>query len=83
MKDAETADPSMLEAISSLQGMMPHLMEGWTDVTIMLVITAFLLPWGTFAFTLLYRDIVKYVPAALKPEITESNFQHAEEREAS
>jgi hypothetical protein len=51
------SDPTVRQLISTMQGMAPELAHGWTDATVMLAVTALLLPLGTFAFTLLYRDI--------------------------
>lgn len=83
-KDMQTTtDPMALEAFTSLQRAIPSIAHSWTDLTFVLIITALLLPWGTFAFTLLYRDILKHAPVSLKPEIKEANFQQAAEREAS
>jgi hypothetical protein len=42
-----------------LQSYLPDLAKTTTDSVLMLLITALLLPLGTFAFTLLYRDITQ------------------------
>lgn len=53
----EPTTPLQEQAMSLLQGHLPDLAAGLTDSLLMVLITALLLPLGTFAFTLLYRDI--------------------------
>ncbi|MCE3236748.1 MAG: hypothetical protein K0Q50_2939 [Vampirovibrio sp.] len=53
----EPASPLHDQAISMLREHLPEFASGLTDSLLMVVITALLLPLGTFAFTLLYQDI--------------------------
>ncbi len=46
------------QALSLVESHLPELAASVTDSVLMLLITALLLPLGTFAFTLLYRDIL-------------------------
>jgi hypothetical protein len=62
--EGSVSEPQAAEAFSLLKNMMPHMAQGWTDLTVMLIITALMLPWGTFAFTLLYRDTVQRTQAS-------------------
>lgn len=54
--------PFHSQLISQIQANLPEIAAGLTDSIIMLLITALLLPLGTFAFTLLYRDIQQHHP---------------------
>jgi hypothetical protein len=57
---------------SALPGLVPELARGWTDSTVMLIMTALLLPLGTFVFTLLYRDITQWdgVPCEISANVS-------------